>query len=354
MFDTLDFLLKDVVLKQEGDSWRDIGFDLDHLNSTGDEPVVECVPPHRTARPEVDGTEGIDNAFGHQLFPLVSLVVTDVDLTARMSEEEGLGAIFLRIRGYNGLADDPRVDVTVAQTVFGTPGSPDDTAPPVLDVHDYQGYLPDGSLAPFPAWDGNDWFWVRAESFAAGDESRPRIQDNNAYVVDHQLVLHLPDGVEIVFPGPTQGVAATITDGVIVGRISEDFTSLGPVIIAGRWPVPAILETAQALDVCPGDTQYGLLSDQLDNVADIRTGVGTGGPDVPCDAISIGVQFMGFRGRWAGLTPGQALPNQCDLRMMDGGVGDAGADSGAGDAGASDAATDAGADAGDAGVDSGA
>ena len=338
MFPTLDFFLKDVVLKQDGDAWRGIGFDLDHLVSQGDMPVVECVPPKRTARPELDGDEGIDNAFGHVLFPLVNLVVPDIDMTARQSEQEGLGAIAVRIRGYNGLADDPRVDVTVAQTVVGTTGGPDDTMPPAIDINDFVAYLPDGSTAPLPAWDGNDWFWVREESFAAGDETRPRIQDNNAYVADHQLVMHLPDGVEIVLPGPMQGVTAVLTNGLVVGRIADDFTSFGPVVVGGRWPVNALLETAQALGVCVGDTQFTILTQQLDTIADIRATPGTGGADVPCDAISIGVTFMGFLGRWAALTPGQPLPNQCELRMMDCGVSDASTPT--------DAGTDAGVDAG--------
>jgi len=328
MFETLDFVLKDIVMKQEGDDWKSIGFDLDGLDSRGDGAPVECVPPKRTARPEIDGDDGIDNSFGHVLFPLVNLVVPGIDETARMSEEEGLGAVVFRIRGYNGEANDPRVDVTVVQTVFGTPGGPDDTAPPSLEVRDFAGYLPDGSLAPFPAWDGNDWFWVRAESFAAGDETRPRIRDNNAYITDYQLVVHLPDGVELVFPGPDQGVAVVLTNGIAVGRIAEDFNSFGPVVVGGRWPVTALLETAQALGVCVGDTQFGLLTGQLDTIADIRATPGTGGPGVECDALSIGVTFMGYRGRWAGLTPGQPLPNQCELRMMDAGVADGGADAG--------------------------
>lgn len=311
MFEVLDFALKDVALNQGGERWRGIGFNLDGLDSQGDMPQVECVPPRPTASIEIDGDDGIDNSFGHNLFPLVNLVIPGIDMTALMSEEEGLGAVLLRIRGWNGQDDDPRVDVTLAQSVLAVQGDGTDT-PPEIEIRDFIPYEPGASeRTPLPAWDGDDWFYARADSFVMDDEERPKIRDDNAYVSGRNLVMRLPDRVEIIFPGPEQGVSVRLTDAVAVGRISDDLENIGPVVIGGRWALNDLLETAQSVGVCAEDSEFTLLQNQLDTIADIRTTPGTGGEGVPCDAVSIGITFMGFRGHWAGLTPGQALPNVC-------------------------------------------
>ena len=67
-----------------------------------------------------------------------------------------------------------------------------------------------------------------------------------------------------------------------------------------------------SIGVCPGDTEFTILQNALNNIADIRATPGTGGAGVTCDALSVGVTFQGYRARVAGLTPGQPLPNQCE------------------------------------------
>jgi hypothetical protein len=76
----------------------------------------------------------------------------------------------------------------------------------------------------------------------------------------------------------------------------------------------------------------------LQGIVDVRSQPGSGGPDVPCDAISLGVEFTGYRVRFAGLADGRPLRNLCEEMMRDGGADDGGAaDAGADDAGAADA-----------------
>lgn len=312
MFEVIDFALKDVALNQDGERWRSIGFNLDGLDSRGALPDVECVPPRPTASREVDGEEGIDNSFGHNLFPLINLVIPGIDDIALMSEQEGLGAVLLRLRGWNGQDEDPRVEVTLAQSVFAVQGDGSDE-PPEFELRDFVPYATaaDTERMPLPAWDGTDWFFARRDSFVMDDEERPKIRDDNAFVSGRNLVMRLPDRVEILFPGPENGVSVRLTDAVAVGRIGDDLETIGPVVIGGRWALNDLLETAQAVGVCVEDSEYTLLRNQLDTIADIRTTAGTGGEGVPCDAVSIGITFMGYRGNWAGLTPGQALPNIC-------------------------------------------
>ncbi len=55
---------------------------------------------------------------------------------------------------------------------------------------------------------------------------------------------------------------------------------------------------------------------------DVRSEVGSGGPGIQCDAISMGVGFTGYRIRYAGMAAGRQLTSACD--MADGGVPDGG------------------------------
>lgn len=301
--------LRDASLNQDGDAWRDIGLNLDGLCSTNPAPRVECDPRRETAMPLIDGNQGIDNAFGGEVLPLVNLAFPGLEDTSDAARMFGLGALVLRVRGWNGEANDNRVDVTVGQSVFGVASDGTDT-PPEIEVVDFEPRVPGTmDLAPTPVWDGQDWLWLREESFFRGDIEMPLVRDDNAYVSEGKLVVQLPDRVDINFSSEEQGVTVRLTDARIVATI--DGERLSPVVIGGRWSVLDLLSTANTIGVCEGDTEYNLLVNQLDTVADVRSQSGTGGPGVPCDAISVGVTFEGYRVRLAGTEPAPPPPDGC-------------------------------------------
>ncbi|HJK90908.1 MAG TPA: hypothetical protein RMH26_09295, partial [Polyangiaceae bacterium LLY-WYZ-15_(1-7)] len=122
--DILTVALRDVVLNQDGDRWRDIGLDLDDIDSQPPVPEVECVPPNVDAEPRVDGNEGIDNAFGDALYPIVRLALPELEPEARAGQERGIGAILLQVRRWNGTANDPRIEVVLTQSAGGTSADP--------------------------------------------------------------------------------------------------------------------------------------------------------------------------------------------------------------------------------------
>lgn len=308
------FALKDVVLDQGGDQWRDIGYNLDGLCSSPPDPIVECRPPRVTASPEVDGMDGIDNGFGHNFYPLIAVTLPTLEADARAAQEAGIGALVLRVRAWNGTGDDPRVDITVTQSVFGMPGTPDAGVPGGGDGG--LPTVPDGGLPP-PAWMGDDYFWGRDDTFLDGNPERPRVRDDNAYVVDRVAVFRIPDRTEVLFTASEQGVLVRLTGGIATGRLSDDGQRIENVTIAGRWAITDMLETAERVGVCRGTAQYNIVSNLLDNTADVRSTPGTGGDGVPCDAISVGVTFTGYRAHLAGIATAPALPNPCAL---DGGV----------------------------------
>ncbi len=346
----LVYALKDVVLNQDGERWRTIGYDLDGLCSIGPMPPVECRPPSRTAAPETDGEGGIDNAFGHHLYPLVAVTLPTLEEDARASEELGIGAIVVRIRGWNGEPNDPRVDAMLLIGQAGTEG-PADGSRPAVDDSGTELLLPDGSSAPPPAWEGNDWFWARSDSFFDGDEARPLLRDDNAYVSDNLLVAQLPERADILFQATEQAVLVRLTEGIAVARFVDGGARL-EAHVAGRWPILDILQTAARVGICPGSTEYNLVAGQLDRIADIRQNAGTGGPDVTCDAMSLGAAFTGYPAHFGGVLEATDIPNACedppdpdggvDAGSEDAGLPDAGVDGGPEDAGPSDAGVDGG------------
>jgi hypothetical protein len=304
----LGYALKDVQLLQ-GAGWRNIGFDLDGICTDAPELLTECTPPGRGAARE-DGDQGRDNVFGESVFPTVNFAIPDLQDASRAFQERGQGAIMVRLNGYNGTANDARVVVTVAVTVFGTTA---EVAPQVTFAGDGTPMIPPaGDYPPPPAWrDGDDVFWGRTDNFVGGNQANPLIFDDNAYVSNGMLVARLPDRSDIIFPGEDSGLRARLTEAVLVGRISDDLSEMQNVTVAGRWAIADLLDTAESVGACPGSETLMTLTNLLNDVADVRSASGTGGEGVPCNAISLGVVFQGYRARWGGITNGPPLANAC-------------------------------------------
>lgn len=304
--------LRDVVLNQEGgDLWADLGFNLDGFCTAPPENARECEPAGSSA-PVRDGNDGIDNTFGRDLFPLVNATVPGLEETARAAQLAGIGFPVLRIRHWNGEANDPRVEVTITQAVASAPANADGSLPDVV-IDEFRAENPDGTPADPPVWDGRDWAWMRADTFLAGNSDQPLVRDDNAYVADDFVVTTLPDRVEILFQADNAGVLVRLTGGLAVGRLTADRMRMEDVIVAGRWSVIDLLQTAENVGVCMGTPQYNVLSARLEAIVDVRSDVGSGGPGIECDAISLGVGFTGFRMQWAGLAEGRSLVSLCDM-----------------------------------------
>lgn len=289
-----------MVVMTQGDDWPRYGYDVDGRCTMAPDFVGECVPPSSPRAP-ADGPGGVDNVFGDEFFPLVALTTPDLEASSQGAQEAGHGLPIVRIRGWNGQPDDPRVDIAIMQAVYGAPGG-DETEPPA----------PPGEPASSrPDWDGRDWFWVRDDAFLMGDLEVPLIRDDNAYVAGGTIVARLPDRVDIIFPADEYGVLVRITGASVSGRISADGLTMQDVIVSGRWAITDLLSTARNIGICPGERDYDLLVAQLDRIADVRSRAGTGGPGVDCDAISLGVGFTGTRMRVAGVATGLPLADLC-------------------------------------------
>lgn len=327
------FALRNIFLVQ-GNEWSRTGFDLDGRCTGPPDFDVECQPPSK-ASPEVDGEEGIDNSVGHNLLPLVDVVYGgELQSFVRGAQDGGNGVFIFRVRGYGGGADDPRVDVTISQSVAGTVPLPDDTAPMLRIMGTDDVTLPDGSKPPPPAWDGRDFFWLRSDTLAGGNLEQPLVRDDNAYVSGRTLVIRPRDRVDIVFSGVGVGVLVNLSDPLFTLELSEDLQTVPTAVFAGRWAITDILNTAESIGICQGDPLYTVTYDALQEAADVRSDPTSGGSGLSCDAVSIGVTADGVRARIGGVGVPNPRPDSCGNPMLDAGAGDSGArDTGAGDTG---------------------
>lgn len=307
------FANRDAVFDQLPDAWRENGFNLDGLCTSAENLLSECLrgPGAMTV---FDGTGGIDNVFASQLFALVALQYeprpgVPGDTLARYAQDlqaSGESVLLVRIRNWNGTANDPRVTVDLSVSVYGLAGSAS-AAPNPAPCADGAG---DDCV---PAWDGsgNDWFWARADNFLNGDASQPKIVDDNAFVADDVVMMSIPDRAAIDFTGPSLGLTITLTEGFAVGRISADRMRMDSMLV-GRWSRNDLIETAEHVGVCAGTPNYEFLLLALQGMLDLRSDPDTSSADVECDALSMALPSTGYRARFAGVTPGAPVPNECE------------------------------------------
>ncbi len=305
--DPVLFALRDVLLNQDGARWREIGLDLDGIDTQPPVPESECVPPDDSAEVPLDGEEGIDNVFGAELFPVVSLAIPDLQQRARQNQLAGLGTILLRASEWNGTANDPRVSIELSQAAGGTSANP---ATVEFDGNDLVN-VSDGLAPPEPNWDGNDNFWARDDTYFDG---MPLIRDDNAYINDGVVVMRLPDRIDILFfVGDDAGITVQLTDAYAFATLDGDLTNLTTATVAGRWRVIDLINSGDNIGVCQGSAERTIVENQLAKIADVRATPDTGGPGIECDAVSLGVSFTGIRANFVDLGPSRPLPNPCAM-----------------------------------------
>lgn len=297
----ITFAMKDVLLNQGGMS-SSIGYDLDDRWTTDENMDVECMPPDPSAMVSADGEGGIDNVFGDVIFPLVAAVRRTLQAEARAAQNAGRGTLLVRLRGWNGTDDDPRVELTVAQSVCGTATS----GVSAVTVE------PDGSctssgapLAP-PLWGGSDTFFLRSDAFVGG--TTPRISDSNGYVSGGTVVMRLPAGTEVLFFAEPGSVRVRFSEAIVTGRMNAERSLLENVMVAGRWSITELLVAGAGVGICETSAGFTLLQTTLNQRADLRAVPGSGGDGATCDAISLGVRFEGYRARWGAIVPAPPPP----------------------------------------------
>lgn len=289
------FALRNISLDQSGDRWRRFGLDLDGMNTASIDDPAECVAAD--GNPTLDGDRGIDNAFGQHVLPTVVSLISCLEDNIALNQGLGFGTVLLRLREWNGTANDAKVDVSVVSAVDGTS---------LEDVVGLAWGGPDGATlmrpgvggeAPPPAWDGEDVYFVDPASLVAGDIGHPLVWKTDAYISNGRVVLPVDTATTFVFlTGP--GSFSLSLDGFLIADISEDGQTLEKGLLAGRFSAGELVATLEPLGICDQDFRASVTS-LLTNNLDLRIDPMLGTPDEPCTASSVAFSFQGIRARLA-------------------------------------------------------
>jgi len=297
------FALRDVTFKNA--DWSTDGYDLDGLCTVDGSAPAECAGPGMREHVP-DGEDGIDNAFARQIVPTLTSAQPSFETDMQARQMEGRFTIILRVEGWNGLNDDPLVEVTIAQGICAAR----EGEPPCSD-----------DMPGVPAWDGQDLFYAAESSYLDGDETMPLARDPAAYVANRTLVVRLPAGVQLQLAGAGRILGVGLTDATLTGVLAPGAETLRDVLLVGRWARTAVLAAVDEGLLCGSDPAGHpedvlarmVLESALDQALDVmRESRGTM-PPVVCESVSLGIGFTGRAGRWGGLVVGPAVPDPCTL-----------------------------------------
>ncbi|MGB3052929.1 MAG: hypothetical protein WBB42_18140, partial [Polyangiales bacterium] len=298
------FAIRNVSLDQSGDRWRRFGLDLDGMNTTSIGDATECVAAN--GYPPLDGDKGIDNAFGQFVLPTVLSLMSCLQDNIALNQGCGRGTVLVRLRDWNGTANDAEVDVSTFFAVDGTS---------LDDVSDLQWGGVEGSHlmlpgaiqhAPDPAWDGDDYFFVDPSTLITGNLDRPVIWKTDAYINNRRIVLPLDTDSTFVFlTGP--GSFSITIKGFLIADLSEDGQALEKGVIAGRFPAGKLVSALEPLGVCDEAIQGSILGLLTDNL-DLRVDPDVGSPDDECTATGVAFSFQGITAKIADRVAPVRLP----------------------------------------------
>lgn len=305
--DTTEFVVAlHAIRLVNGPGGTDLGLDLDRFCSCQGESG-SCVPP-KGQDPDsgvaCDLAQGRDNQMPI-LFSALGAAFQLPDLSPLYSDfaHNGGWSLLMRIRNYNGQANDPQVHVAwYAASADGNKMPPN----------------------PPPKWDGTDMWPIVEDSvdLDAGDGGpfgfdTPRYFDNNAYVVDNKLVFSLPSN-RISIAGGQSRFAVKIVTGTAIADIQKNAMGqyvLRNGVLAGRIPVADLFQmlsdfrTDQGSAICANDQFYKLAKYAFCTGLDIQTGPAV--PQLPCDAASIAIGFDSDPAQLGYVIPADPVPSAC-------------------------------------------
>jgi len=281
------FALRNVVFRQGGSVWNDVGYDLDETCTlTASTTTCEA---GGGGSPSIDGFDGVDNSAGREILSGLVLADPSLEADARADQDLGQNAIIVVIDGWDGSDDDAQVSAFFSQSLYGVPMG--------------------GARGDPLAWDGTDTFVPSSLDFVDGDVDRPLIADDSAHVADRQLVMSLPSGRPTILPFTDNQMTLRLTDAVLVAELSADGASITAARLTGRWAVLDISAALTEVGICPGTMRRMGVDMLVESIADVRSDPSTDSMARPCDAVSLAI---GFDGESAQLGAPEAPPPSMD------------------------------------------
>lgn len=291
------------------------GYDLDG--------VCTCPGPPSCARDDMahatcDDKGGVDNN-AVLLFLALGAATSTGTLRIDQGLQSGQYGLLIAIKGYNGEANDDKVEVD-------------------FYVSNGLNRTSDGGI-PTPLLDGTDQWTIDPNSLvpscAGGLECQPLYSDDVAYVSNGFVIAHMSRPIPIAFGDRTflGGATMSLSDAVIVGELAPFQLSHGGVsrqltggTIAGRWPTSQLLSTLSTVGdpirdggfLCGDSPAYKVIKAVACGAADISQNHSNDNnvPLAVCDAVSVGMHFTAVPAVLGGVLAVDAAPAGCG----DGGV----------------------------------
>jgi hypothetical protein len=233
-------------------------FNLDALCTCPEKSA--CTPPIGE-RTYCDQANGVDNAGGILLEEILRLTGGQKSLTDQLAS--GVSVLGIRLRNYNGQANDPEVEAMI---------------------------LPMVGTNTQPKWDGSDERMPNEYWLASTTPLVSKLYDGRAYVRDGYLVMSLsgevPLGdfvlntIEARLVGRVEG--GRIVEGHLLTRIAaEKFIEA-----MSRFPSP----TNPDAGICDGPI-YDTVRSKICKSRDLPIDPNRDGTQIPCQALSFSVRF---------------------------------------------------------------
>lgn len=263
------------------------GFNLDSFCTC---PMPDSCKPLGSdggAPKHCDDEAGVDNSGGALIRQFSSTAGFFDQAYINGQIAKGVFGALIRIRGYNGQANDTKVELSVYVS-NGTEG------------------IQKGTPA-VPKLDGQDRWTIDPVSLLGGTIPEggapvPNTYDLNAYVSNGFLVANLDFPLGIGAGNGDGLVTIELSGSVIVAKLEPyqgTFRATG--VVGGRWPTTKLLTSIAVLhdpfdldaSLCGSNGTYQALKPKICSYADITKNPVEDGKNAPCDSISIGFAFEG-------------------------------------------------------------
>jgi hypothetical protein len=293
------------------------GYDLDGVCTCTGEAGPSCLlppPPEAGAVSICEDDGGRDVAF--QLFQDLSYFPGIVN-----GFKTGSLSVLIRVRGYNGNADDPSVDLSafVSNGLSLPDGRP----------------LPEGGVI---YQDDRDHWTYDTRSVLITDAGDlplgkhfydfPKFASPKAYVSNYILVAPVGDDVEFGLGAVTIKVSQALFTAKIKGTTGNGLYKLVQGQLVGRWKTSDVLTTIGSIHdpitgtpLCMedpnGNTTYAVAKATVCGSANIRSDQVNDNKGLPCDALGTSLGFEAYPASFSVMTQGPPANAPCGVRWSD-------------------------------------
>jgi hypothetical protein len=272
-------------------AWKDFGYNLDNLVTTKDSSDVCTLQPGAAKSTQVDGTGGIDNSFGENIWPIVQTTAgTNAEQTINTAIEAGHFTVMSYVTGFDNAAGSTAnaTGLTGVLLAGGNYATANDGGAPSWDTTTHWPILPTLITGCTPATgcpSGTDPIQAATVRFPAAYQAggtfvngSPANLSLTLSIQGQSLTINV-DSAIITF----QPAAGGVTDGTIAGTIVADDLVNQLQSVAGSI----------SSSLCSGSA-FNSIAQQIKQASDIvidGSGTVSNTAGASCNGISIGIGF---------------------------------------------------------------